>query len=611
VIQFNKAAGQQILELGGGDNPHPSSDVRVDIRPGPHTHFTADFDEPLPIGSAEFDGVYCQFVIEHLSWRKVKQFCSEMLRVLKPGGKAIIITANVLAQMEFIKDHPQGWDNKDAFESFSCVIFGDQDYADNTHKNFMTPDLIMGLLSAAGFESIQIMPYGDAKTDMLVQAMRPMETQINTFKQGTTTIQQVPISGQLGAISQTDPLSEKAEQNKRIIAGVPREQIFDKHYFNGGSKYGGYAREGLWDFPVHNITAAHILSRKPESVLEIGAGRGYIVKRIQDVGIPAKGLEISKHCFMTRACNNMTQMDVCKTPWQNMNPVDLAFSIATFEHLPEEFLSWIFAELKKWTKRGLHGIDFGGKDDGFDKTHVTLRSREWWRSEFDKAGLQSHEIVDKEELERGEMPIEVKNGDGKLKINLGSFTTMSMHGWQNLDIVDLRNFAAGYGYHFVHHDLRNGLPMFGTETVDRIAMVHCFEHFDYKQGLSILKECKRVLRPDGVMRIQVPDAALLVNMIGGNKDDALSNHTLFDFDEINDGCAEAKTDMGKLYALLGAGHLAYYDAETLGNVLTEAGFKPVLSSFRDPNTDPRVKQIIREAPDTLPALTLYMNGFGS
>ena len=136
MIQFDKKPGSKILELGGGDNPHPHSDVRVDVRRGPHTHFEANFEEPLPISTGEFDGVYCGYCLEHLSWRKVPQFLSEVLRVLKPGGSAIFLIPDTAAQIKWISENPDGWDGKDSFQSFSCVLFGDCDYPENSPASF-------------------------------------------------------------------------------------------------------------------------------------------------------------------------------------------------------------------------------------------------------------------------------------------------------------------------------------------------------------------------------------------------------------------------------------------------------------------------------------------
>lgn len=601
MIELRHGPHDKIIELGGGQNRNPSCQVNVDVRQGPGVDFVADFDKPLPIKDEEWDGVFSQYVIEHISWRKVRSFLKEVFRILKPGGRVVFVTADTEAQTEWINTNGNGWDGKPLFESASCVIFGDQDYAENSHKNYMNHNIALDLFGGAGFEAVITQPYGERRTDMVITACKPQRTEEPIR----------PVKGDILVIETEKGLTTK-----------DREDLFDKHYFNGGGKVGGYAREGYWDYPVHEVTLQHVLSRNPTSVLEIGCARGYILKRLQDRGITAYGIEISKHCHMTRVANNVQLQDICKTPWacnleyrDFLDKYDLAFSIATFEHIPIEHLGDVLLELKRCTNRGLHGIDFGGKDDGFDKTHCTLRPREWWRELFDHYGLAAHEIVDKEELEKGEFPQQLLVGDGKVKLNVGSYTTMFHNGWVNMDIHDLGAFAQNFGYRFQRHDVKTGLP-YSTGAVDLIYTSHFLEHLNYVEGLAFLRECRRVLKPSGVIRIAVPDAEMLMHSYDWasrdseyKKDFTGPSYDLDDYNEINDGCASVPTPAAKLWSLLHEGHSACYDEETLSDVLKRAAITPVLSSFRKPHEESMgMEQISRETLDMFPCLSLYMNG---
>jgi predicted SAM-dependent methyltransferase len=84
---------KEILEIGGGDKPiyHPN----LDIRKLPGVDIVADLNKEWPVPNAAVDGVYSSYVIEHVSWRKIKHFVSELHRVLRPGGRAVLITANL------------------------------------------------------------------------------------------------------------------------------------------------------------------------------------------------------------------------------------------------------------------------------------------------------------------------------------------------------------------------------------------------------------------------------------------------------------------------------------------------------------------------------------
>jgi predicted SAM-dependent methyltransferase len=163
------APGAKVIELGGGSAPlfRPNVDVRACFNDSGQqlVDFTADFDQPLPITSEEWDGVFSKFVIEHISWRKITGFISEVHRILRAGGVAVIVTANAEAQMRWALR--QDWD-----ERVSQCLGGDQDYPDNTHKVFFNPAWIARLFRAAGFSCVVVVPFGALGTDMIVEARK-------------------------------------------------------------------------------------------------------------------------------------------------------------------------------------------------------------------------------------------------------------------------------------------------------------------------------------------------------------------------------------------------------------------------------------------------------
>ncbi len=397
-----------------------------------------------------------------------------------------------------------------------------------------------------------------------------------------------------------------------------RAQVFAKDYFNGGTKYGGYAGQGFADFPNHNVIAKKILAYKPASVLELGCARGYVTKRIQDAGIRANGLEISRHCWLTRACDGIICKDFTQTPWPYKDhEFDLVFSQAVLEHVPENLLPAVIREMSRVAKRCVHGIDFGVGDDGFDRTHVTLRGKIWWDAAFAQHWTPCGEgeprvtVLDKEELQAGEFPPEVLHGDGKMKLNLGSHFQMFHHGWENLDrVMEWEPFAKERGYKYKLVDITSGLP-YGTGAVSLICLSHVLEHFDYPTGARLLAECRRVLDPaTGLIRVAVPDAQLLMTCYGSDTESIGEwggsgfRGSLSDFDEVNDGCAAEDTPLMKLDALLNEGHKSTYDEQTLCLALTRAGFKAHPQGFRKSLS----AQMLREATDTFACLSLYAEG---
>ena len=540
----------KVIELGGGTIPmfRPNLDVRA----AENVDIVADFNEKLPLEDKLYDGIFSKFCIEHLSWRKVLFFMQECARILKDGGTAVFITANTERQMEWVLEQDE-WD-KDS----SCIIFGDQDYPDNTHRNSLCPKYAVKLLSEAGFDNIIVIPWGDLGTDMLIEASKQKEEE------------------------RQDMGDNNIEEN--------RADLFDANYFNGGAKVGGYAYEGYWDYPVHWLTFQKLMSLKPESVLEIGAARGYIVRRFEQAGIYARGLEISKHCHLTRVTDAVVEFDIMQTPWPFKDgEFDLCYSIAVMEHIPEEALPKIAAEMARVSKRGLHGIDFGENDDGFDNTHCTLHTREWWLGKLPP--LQ--EVCDKEEMEKGALVPSIPAGDDDLlKLNLGSFVTMLHNGWINADIIDVGAFAQMHHYKFVHMDATKPTNL-EDGVVDFIVSSHMIEHLDWNEGLIFLKECYRILKPTGVIRISCPDIQKLCQLYLDNR--------LQEFDELNVVSRLKPVQSYKLWSLIFDGHKIAHDWQSLLTLGTLAGFKVERKQFNEGN-----EKILSEAFDYLPDLSIYI-----
>jgi predicted SAM-dependent methyltransferase len=539
-------AGAKIVELGGGDQPmfHPNVDVRAD----PLVDLVQSLTEPLPY--KDLDGIFSKFALEHVSWRQVPAVLKNTHDALKPGGWAVFIVPNTEAQMHWALALPEIGD-----KAAQC-LFGDQDYPENSHKAAFSPAYVFRLFQEAGFDDISVRPFGELKTDMVIEARKNLASI-------------APAAGWT------------PEQ---------RKQAYNRHYFDGGrGLVGGYSREGYWDYPAHWTTFRHIMSKTPESVLEIGCARGYVLKRVQDMFIPAAGLEISEHCYLTRVCNGITTWDITQTPWPFKDQeFDLSFSTAVLEHIPEDKMDAVAAEIRRVSKRGLHGVDFGEHDDGFDKTHCLFRDKAWWEQ---KLGA-GQEVCDKESLESG--PANPPVTSDLVKLNCGSFTTMFHHGWLNLDIHDLTRYASQYGFKHQPHDLRNGIPV-ADGSVDLIYAAHFLEHLTVAEGFKFLMDCHRAMKPGATMRLILPDAMKLCReYVAGN---------LNRYDEMSDGCAGTHLQSRKLWELLCSGHQSMYDAEALCTALETAGFKTVLmQDFRESSSPVMLAQTL----DMFPELSMFV-----
>lgn len=500
----------KVLECGGGNVPlfRPNCDVRA----GDNIDIVADFNKPLPFKDGEWNGVFCKFALEHVSWRSVRSFIKEIYRILAPGGQAVFITANLLEQARMIVDAPHLADDHVG------MIFGDNDYTENSHRTGFSPQSAGQIFKEVGF-------------DRVITSVWP------------AVINGKPWKG--------DMVIEVRKEDYD-----PKKQ-FDKHYFHGTKHYDAYR-----DYPQNWTVFNKLMEHKPTSILDIGCGRGYIVKRFQDAGILAAGIDISKHCFLTRVCNNFIGWDVCNVPWPVGDKYfDLCFSSSLLELIPEDKLPIVLAEIERVSHRGLHASSL----DGF---------------------------MTKETLESGFIFDNLPAGDNKVKCNLGSFTNMFHHGWINIDILGLDDFAIQNGYKFYQQDITKGLP-FSDSSVDLIYSSHMLEHFTYDEAIAFLKECRRVMKPDSTMRLLVPSTELLINKYQ-NKD---MNY----FSEISDDVEKGWGQAGKFWSIMFSGHKAAYDFATVELLAKEAGLRAEEKSFYKGHP-----QIIAETIDMLPELSLIV-----
>lgn len=82
------------------------------------------------------------------------------------------------------------------------------------------------------------------------------------------------------------------------------------------------------------------------------------------------------------------------------------------------------------------------------------------------------------------------------------------------------NILDGWENHDSDVDLEKPLP-FEDNSIDFILLEHCWEHFESKIAFQILKECQRILKVRGVLRLCVP---ILERLERGDAIDIICNH---------------------------------------------------------------------------------------
>ena len=133
-------------------------------------------------------------------------------------------------------------------------------------------------------------------------------------------------------------------------------------------------------------------------------------------------------------------------------------------------------------------------------------------------------------------------------------------------------------------DVTKALP-FGDASFDLILLEEVLEHVDKPAGLRLLRECHRLLAPNGVIRIATPDLDWLgLGAADGSVDCDLINSTFYDH-----------------------GHRYIYSRRELVSATAQAGFsKSVHSTYRDPEAVLGFLDTHAERFDHAPELSQYV-----
>jgi predicted SAM-dependent methyltransferase len=171
-----------------------------------------------------------------------------------------------------------------------------------------------------------------------------------------------------------------------------------------------------------------------------------------------------------------------------------------------------------------------------------------------------------------------------MKLNLGCGDRV-IDGWTNVDYAlgarlsklpffsavnrRVKLFNLDWDRRIVLHNLTTRFP-WPDSSVDVVYSSHTLEHFRKEDGRAFLKECHRVLRGDGIIRIVVPDLRVTIQeYIDGRlpADDFVGKLDVL-FSPAN---GMLRTQLAALTQLPHA-HKCMYDSKRLVEVLDELGF---------------------------------------
>jgi predicted SAM-dependent methyltransferase len=142
-----------------------------------------------------------------------------------------------------------------------------------------------------------------------------------------------------------------------------------------------------------------------------------------------------------------------------------------------------------------------------------------------------------------------------------------LEGWLNSGI-SLQECRTG-----VYLDAGRRFP-FPDCTFDFVFSEHLFEHLTYPQATNMLKECYRVLKPGGVMRVATPDLRFLLGLYQEPEKSLHKRYIEYSAERGNIP-PTAVFVINRFHTAWG--HQIVYDKATLSDLLEQNGFKNIRS----------------------------------
>ena len=159
------------LNIGSGPRGKASQHwVNVDGYDDDNVHFRLDLSRPLLFPDNAFDGAFCEHVLEHFSFEDGHRVCSEIRRVLRPGGVFRIVVPDAERIVRTYFDDP---DRLIAYrglpDATAMQVVNDFFRQRYEHQFLFDWQTLQKLLAESGFAEISLRAIGDGQCrDLLI-----------------------------------------------------------------------------------------------------------------------------------------------------------------------------------------------------------------------------------------------------------------------------------------------------------------------------------------------------------------------------------------------------------------------------------------------------------
>jgi predicted SAM-dependent methyltransferase len=158
-----------------------------------------------------------------------------------------------------------------------------------------------------------------------------------------------------------------------------------------------------------------------------------------------------------------------------------------------------------------------------------------------------------------------------------------LDGWLSTDIAPASDYVA-------YLDATEPFP-FECGTFDYVYSEHMIEHIPWSDGLFMLRECRRVLKPGGTLRIATPNLEVLIGLYSANRDRLQDRYIKWITDTYLNGLKVYNASFVINNAFRNWGHQFLYDGDLITLAMRQAGLVDIERCHFGESNDPNLRSI--------------------
>ena len=120
---------------------------------------------------------------------------------------------------------------------------------------------------------------------------------------------------------------------------------------------------------------------RPDSVLDVGCGRGFLVRDLNLAGIKTKGCDFAEYAIIKKVHPDCVLADAKELLYKDKE-FDLVISTDFFEHIEEKELDKVWNEMRRVGHRVAARIATSEENPKKNDYHVTVNPKVWWQERF-------------------------------------------------------------------------------------------------------------------------------------------------------------------------------------------------------------------------------------